>query len=473
MRALHVAPTPGPLAAKIGLAPVRLDFDRSRRNAEILSTGAERYAPEANTERLGAALAEALSTEGRAAAVVPVPAAERPAALAAAHRAGLDLVVLPRLARYEAVFAGTNGLYLPNWALWFMLWFPSWWVADERYAVEAEVDVEVVDVRSERTVRRAIFGGRVERDLDDHDRGLTFLGLPYYPGSLEPEHYAQAAGVLAPHVERELALSLVADARGPLREALAEGAVNRGTTFAVTAGVSRYSSYAAHNLKFASSDAVAWHALLSVRSGAVPAKNHALLLDDRATRAGLLAAVDEAVARARPEDAVVVYFAGYGATAGGKLVLAPFDADPAALERTGVGLDEVSERLARARIRGAAIVLDCGFAGPQAGRSLLPDPAVAPWPPLERVSILAACGPGERTLELDDLGRGLFTHHMVAALSGEADRDRDGRVALAEAFAVAAERAAAQAALEGVNARPRLLGGDSIGRLGLVVEAKR
>src|SRR5262249_14658839 len=48
--------------------------------------------------------------------------------------------------------------------------------------------------------------------------------------------------------------------------------------------------------------------------------------------------------------------------------------------------------------------------------------------------VLAACGEGESSHELDDLRHGLFTYHLLRGLEGGGDRDRDGRVGVAELF---------------------------------------
>jgi uncharacterized caspase-like protein len=479
-----------PLASageKVVLAPLEPiePSERARTNAAIEASGAERWSPAPDEATLRGALAIGLRESG---ALGPLRAttATGTAALAEAFARGEDTLLRLRLRRYEVSFVGTNGWYVPNLFVWFMWWPVSWLVADETYALEAEVEVEAVDVRSERTIRRATLAARAERDLDDVDRGLVFLGLPYYPGGLKPDNYGKAAQVLAPFLERELALLLVAEARGPLREALAARRGERtGTTFAVTVGIPRYRSYAVHNLKYPAEDATAWRDALSGPRGPVPAKNHTLLLEEQATRAAVLAALREAAGRARPEDGLLFYFAGYGALlapaagdAPPEPCLVPYDAEPDDLARTGLPLEEVVRILAASGVSATAIVLDCGFAAPPGGRALdgpertgegrplaiaAPEGAAAGPTP---VAILAAAGAGEPALEVDDVRHGLFTQHLLVALRGE------GRVTLADAFAVAAERAAAQAAIEGVRARPRAVGLAALERLGLAVGAR-
>jgi hypothetical protein len=56
------------------------------------------------------------------------------------------------------------------------------------------------------------------------------------------------------------------------------------------------------------------------------------------------------------------------------------------------------------------------------------------------VAVLTSSAAGEDAQESDDLGASFFTHFLVSALRGAADRDGDGRVTLGEAFTYASER---------------------------------
>jgi Caspase domain len=69
-------------------------------------------------------------------------------------------------------------------------------------------------------------------------------------------------------------------------------------------------------------------------------------------------------------------------------------------------------------------------------------------PPAARgVAILTSSAAGEDAQESDQLGASVFTHHLISALRGAADRNRDGRVTIAEAFAYAADRTLAATVL--------------------------
>src|SRR5438876_1166603 len=96
---------------------------------------------------------------------------------------------------------------------------------------------------------------------------------------------------------------------------------------------------------------------------------------------------------------------------------------------------------------GVALVVGVGGYA-HAGLTALPC-AVAPAPLLRAVGLrpsvlpaltgegrflIASCGEGEYSLEVPDLRHGLFTYHLLGGLEGDADRDQDGRVGVAELF---------------------------------------
>lgn len=69
-----------------------------------------------------------------------------------------------------------------------------------------------------------------------------------------------------------------------------------------------------------------------------------------------------------------------------------------------------------------------------------------PLPPVIRntttrgMALITSSGVGEDSHELDQLRSSVFTHYLVSGLRGAADRDRDGRVTLREAYSYAYQR---------------------------------
>jgi hypothetical protein len=48
--------------------------------------------------------------------------------------------------------------------------------------------------------------------------------------------------------------------------------------------------------------------------------------------------------------------------------------------------------------------------------------------------VIAACDEGQLSLEVPGLGHGLFTHHLLRGMEGDADHDGDGNVGIDELF---------------------------------------
>ncbi len=121
-------------------------------------------------------------------------------------------------------------------------------------------------------------------------------------------------------------------------------------------------------------------------------------------------------------------------------------ADEGALHLAGTRLpvSELTDFLARAPVGVALLVLDSCRSGavtrlkglkPLGGSEVRVDAAS-----VEGRVILSSSGPDELAQESEELQGSFFTHHLVAALRGAADRSGDGRVTLEEAYGYAYAR---------------------------------
>lgn len=190
-------------------------------------------------------------------------------------------------------------------------------------------------------------------------------------------------------------------------------------------GVERYRG--APPARFAAGDARAFAAYAKAVLGASD-ERVAVAVDEDAAYASLRKYVDGWIPnRLGVGDAVIVYFAGRGATdpATGKAYLAPSDVDPAYLEQTAYPLDQFFGGLGRLPAK-VFVVLDAGFSG--AGeRSLTPAGArplpVSPAANLPaNVALLSAAAASAQGVAVDEAGRhGLFTYHLLRALRTASD----------------------------------------------------
>jgi hypothetical protein len=258
--------------------------------------------------------------------------------------------------------------------------------------------------------------------------------------------------------------------------------------WAVVIGVGRYESPAIPRLDYATADAEAVYQVLVGPGGFK--KEHVLLLSDRTERRPTLRnlrwAIGTFLARsARKDDTVLIYFAGHGAPEvdprglerdGLAKYLVPADADPDDLYATALPMDELANVFARIEAERVVVFLDACYSGAAGGRSFAARRTRAGSVDdlfLERLTrargraIITAARPAEVSLELAELGHGLFTYYLVQGLRGAADGNRDGMVTLQELYEYLDAEVSRRARAAGGNQHP-VMKGELEGSLPLV-----
>lgn len=328
---------------------------------------------------------------------------------------------------------------------------PVLFVPDEAYEATVRVRVTVVHARTRERVFVGEYAGTASRDLNTFQRGVTISGLVgLHPWFLDPERgdYQDAQEALFPHALRDLDTRIARALPRALEEALDVPEVRTLVRDGTPATARTYAVVVGHNgpratrprppLRFAENDAREVAEAL-VRSGVVGSREHLrVLTDEHATRAEILAAVRELVPWALGLDRVVVSYAGYGRTnEAGEPVLVLGGGDealPVADLARCVG--EAAVAAQRPRV---VFLLDTSFGREPAGRSYRsaddpggPEPAAATYlePLANRAlgwSVIVAAGPSESSYEIDartpGSRHGFFTHRLLAALGGGAERD--------------------------------------------------
>jgi len=135
------------------------------------------------------------------------------------------------------------------------------------------------------------------------------------------------------------------------------------------------------------------------------------------------------LAKAKPEDTIVVFLAGHGVNEGPDYYFLPTDAaadKKGKLEPSTViswrDLNEIIETSRGERI----LLVDTCHAGNAYNARLVKDAAD------ERIAVLAATDAETLAEEQPDLGHGVFTFALIKGLDGQADKDRDGSVEVGE-----------------------------------------
>lgn len=122
-------------------------------------------------------------------------------------------------------------------------------------------------------------------------------------------------------------------------------------TRAVVVGVSDYAGTGQETLPACAPEAARLTEALTAATGcAVPKDQVELLIDDRANRGGILAALQLMIEAATPADMLMFYFAGHGLAQGDQFVLATGSRDP----EPGVKASDMDAVFTRSRARGCS-----------------------------------------------------------------------------------------------------------------------
>jgi hypothetical protein len=251
------------------------------------------------------------------------------------------------------------------------------------------------------------------------------------------------------------------------------------SAYAVIIGVGRYDSHAIPTLRYSVADAEAMHDVL-ITSGGFK-KDNVLLLTDRSERKPTLRNIKYALgtflARAAgKDDTVIVYFAGHGAPEvdprgverdGLAKYLIPSDADPEDLFSTALPMDDLQTIFARIEAERVVVFLDACYSGAAGGRTFAARKTRAAAVDdlfLERLTrsrgraIITASRPAEVSVELPELGHGVFTYFLTEGLRGSGDLNRDGIVSLQELYEYVAQQVVRKSRAVGGNQHPMMKG---------------
>lgn len=204
-------------------------------------------------------------------------------------------------------------------------------------------------------------------------------------------------------------------------------------SYALVIGISKYRNLPSEQqLRFAERDAEAMYSILiSPEGGNFRAENVHRLIGADATLANLKRELEEWLPSvAKPEDRVLVYFAGHGFVVDGTPYLAPYDFDVKNVEGTAYPMEQLGKVFgSKIQAKWKVLITDACHSGaitPEATRTInrsLLDLSTS-------VFSLTASRDRERSFESEDWGggHGIFTYYVVRGLEGAADENGDGIV---------------------------------------------
>ena len=230
-----------------------------------------------------------------------------------------------------------------------------------------------------------------------------------------------------------------------------------GERYAVIVGISRYGhgGMGFSNLRFASRDATAFRDfLLSPGGGSFKPDNIRFLVDQAATSENVRSALFTFLTKPRPEDMVVIYWAGHGAPDPNdrrNLYLLTYDTRAEDMGGTAFPmwqLQDVFGRILKAK-RVITFTDSChsyGISGQALRASAAENNLVNQY--LSRYAsegdraVVTASDISQLSYEGEDWGggHGVFTFYLLRGLEGEADANQDGTVTAGELFAYVRDR---------------------------------
>lgn len=268
-------------------------------------------------------------------------------------------------------------------------------------------------------IRDAVDVVRVKRQLDDLERQIQEIDQQLIQGLEEPKprHFRTA----------------------PDQDSGTDKLYGTGRRWAVLVGVDAYEDTVNYGaLRLCVKDVEAIRKQL-IAGGFDP--GHIRLLtdhtDEKPVRANILTALMSVANATEPDDLLLFYYSGHGEEAGGESYLVAHDGRHLTLSDTAVSVSKIKQYMDSAKARAKVIILDACHSGAAIG-SKGPKPMTAEFinrvfEQAEGIAILSSCKQGQVSYESPTIGQGVFTHSLLQALSGEADRDEKGFVTIQDA----------------------------------------
>lgn len=249
--------------------------------------------------------------------------------------------------------------------------------------------------------------------------------------------------------------------------------------WAVVVGVGKHESREVPGLRYTVADAESVYQALIGRAGFQ--KDHVLLLTDKTERKPTLRNIRWALGTflsrsAQKDDTVLIFFAGHGAPEvdprgierdGLAKYLIPIDVDPDDLYSSALPMDELQTIFGRIEAERVVAFLDTCYSGAAGGRTFQSKKTRSSQVDdlfLDRLTrskgraIITASRPTEVSIELSELGHGVFSYYLVEGLNGAADLNHDGIVTIQELYEYLEQQVTQKSRAVGGNQHPVMKG---------------
>jgi hypothetical protein len=237
-------------------------------------------------------------------------------------------------------------------------------------------------------------------------------------------------------MKRMLTALIVIGMMGPSVSSAADYQPGYSSSYALVVGIDTYHFWP--HLEYAVKDATEVAAVLKTKGFQI-----FTLTDEKATQKNILGNLNTLRRSVDVNSRVVFYFAGHGQTEdlpGGRErgYIVPVDADAYDWKGTMLPMDQLNHIIKQIKAKHILMAFDSCYSGLGLTRSIKrrqkQDSAYVQKMMRSRsIQILTAGSRSEQAIETE--GHGLFTDHLLAALSGAADINSDGYVTATEIYA--------------------------------------
>lgn len=215
-----------------------------------------------------------------------------------------------------------------------------------------------------------------------------------------------------------------------------------GRLFALCVGISRYSDSSIPPLKFCSKDASDLGTFLESQNGLFRSVAVKILINESATLHNIRSSVFDMLRKSQRGDTVILFLGGHSATDPEDpeaFYFLPYDVSPKYLQGTALNLSRLDflRRIGEQKvIIFSELTGSSGYGSPsQAHRrkpfqNLMSNLSSADAVPKNIAMIGTSSGSDELPLEMDTYPNSPFTHNLLEALKGGAERDKNGVITL-------------------------------------------
>jgi len=215
--------------------------------------------------------------------------------------------------------------------------------------------------------------------------------------------------------------------------------------YVLSIGINKYLN-STYDLNYALPDAKAFTEKISEENqGIYKSIIKTELYDTDATRENIMKGFESIIARAKPEDVFVFYYAGHGTLNeenGDGFYLVPTNVtklygDPEQLRTKGISDEELKNTLTMLKAQKQIVIMDACHSGAAVAKMKVraapsDEKAIVRLARSSGVVILASSGTQQFAAEFAELKHGTFTYALLEALDGKADRGGDGQVTVNE-----------------------------------------